>query len=104
MKVSNGVKKSLDAKEIINILKKQGSILKKYGVRKIGLFGSYASGRQKRNSDIDFLAEFDKPNFNDFMDLVFFLENLFGKKVELITKGNLSPYIQPYVEKEIKWI
>jgi len=37
------------------------------------------------------------------MDLVFSLEDLLGKKVELITNGNLSPYIQPYVEKEVRW-
>jgi predicted nucleotidyltransferase len=38
------------------------------------------------------------------MDLVFYLEDLFGRKVELITNGSLSPYIQPYVEKEVKWL
>jgi predicted nucleotidyltransferase len=37
------------------------------------------------------------------MDLAFFLEDLFGKKVELITEGSLSPYIRPYVEKEVRW-
>jgi hypothetical protein len=37
------------------------------------------------------------------MGLVFDLEGLFGKKVELITNGSLSPYIQPHVEKEVRW-
>jgi predicted nucleotidyltransferase len=37
------------------------------------------------------------------MDLTFSLEDLFRKRVELITNGSLSPYIEPYVEKEVKW-
>jgi uncharacterized protein len=95
--------KKLTDKIIFDELRKNREIFKKYRVKKIGLFGSYARGEQDKNSDIDFLIEFEKPNFDNFMDLSFYLENLFGRKVELITNGNLSPYIQPYVEKEVKW-
>jgi hypothetical protein len=87
----------------MNMLKDHSEILQKYGVKRIGLFGSFVRGEQKKNSDIDFLVEFEKPIFENFMDLAFYLEELFGRKVELITNGNLSPYIQPYVEKEVKW-
>jgi hypothetical protein len=87
----------------MSLLKKHSDILKKYKVKRIGLFGSYVRGEQKSHSDIDFLVEFEEPNFDNFMDLVFSLEDLFSKKVELITNGNLSPYIQPYVEKEVRW-
>jgi len=95
--------KNLNSDEIIRILKENRDVLIKYGVKKIGLFGSFVRNEQKDNSDIDFLVEFEKPNFDDFMDLAFFLEDLFGRKVELITNGSLSPYILPYIEKEIKW-
>ena len=95
--------KELNDKEIVNIINKNSDILRKYGVKKLELFGSYVKGEQKNDSDIDFLVEFNKPNFENFMDLVFFLEDLFGKKVELITKGSLSPHIEPYVEKELVW-
>ncbi len=95
--------KILTAEEIMRKLNKHSNVLKKYKVRKIGLFGSYARGEQKSDSDIDFIVEFENPTFDNFMDLVFFLEDLFIKKVELITNGSLSPYIQPYVEKEVKW-
>lgn len=95
--------KKLTDKKIMSLLKKHNDILKKYKVRRIGLFGSYVRGEQKRKSDIDFLVEFEEANFDNFMDLVFSLEDLFSKKVELITNGNLSPYIQPYVEKEVRW-
>ncbi|MDQ1318582.1 MAG: uncharacterized protein QG588_2244 [Candidatus Poribacteria bacterium] len=89
--------------KILKTLKEHNDVLQKYGVKRIGLFGSYVRDEQNKNSDIDFLVEFMKPNFDDFMDLNFYLEELFGKKVDLITNGSLSPYIRPYVEKEIKW-
>ena len=98
MKIHN-----ISSEKIINMLKDHNEILRKYEVKRIGLFGSYARGDQKKNSDIDFLVEFEKPVFENFMDLTFYLEELFGRKIELITNGNLSPYIQPYVEKEVKW-
>ncbi len=95
--------KKLTDTVILETLEKNKEILKKYGVKKIGLFGSFARGEQKKNSDIDFLVEFENPNFDDFMNLVFYLEDLFDRKVELITNGSISPYIQPYIEKEVRW-
>ena len=96
-------RRRLTGKEVISLLKRYKDLLKKYKVKRTGLFGSYARGEQKRDSDIDFLVEFEEPNFDNFMDLVFSLESLFKKKVELITNGSLSPYIEPYVEKEVRW-
>jgi len=95
--------KELTDKEIIDVINKNSDILRKYGVKKLELFGSYVKGEQKNDSDIDFLVEFEKPDFDSFMDLAFFLEDLFERKVELITKGSLSPHIEPYVEKELVW-
>lgn len=103
--------KKLTDREIIQALRGHSDILRKYKVKRIGLFGSYVRREQKKESDIDFLVEFDmskydenfKGLFDNFMDLTFYLEDLFGKKVELITNGSLSPYIQPYVEKEVRW-
>jgi len=95
--------KELTDKEIVNVINKNSDILKKYGVKKLELFGSYVKGEQKNDSDIDFLVEFRKPDFENFMDLAFFLEDIFGRKVELITQGSLSPFIEPYIEKELIW-
>ncbi len=90
-------------KEIFKLLEYNVDLLEKFKVRRIGLFGSFARGEQKKNSDIDFLVEFYEPTFDNFIDLLFSLEDLFGRKVELITDGSLSPYLQPFVEKEVKW-
>lgn len=97
------LRKNLNAKMIMDILKKNRDFLKKFQVRKIGLFGSYLKGREDSRSDIDFLVDFENPSYDNFMELVFCLENFFHKKIELITKGNLSPYIAPFVEKEVQW-
>ena len=78
-------------------------IKSKYDVKKIGIFGSYAKGQQNEESDVDVLVEFEKPTFDNFMELVFFLEDLFGKKVDLLTPKSLSPYMRPYIEKEVVW-
>ena len=105
------IKTDLTEDKIIRLLNEHRNILRKFKVKRIGLFGSYVRGEQKRQSDIDFLVEFDLTAFGEnfdgyydnFIDLVSDLEDLFGKKVDLITIGSLSPYIQPYVEKEVKW-
>lgn len=101
----------LTDKEVMKILRENRDVLRKYDIKRIGLFGSYVRGEQKENSDIDLLVEFDMSTFDsnftglfdNFIELAFYLEELFGRKVDLITNGSLSPYIQPYVEKEVKW-
>jgi predicted nucleotidyltransferase len=96
-------KAALDAEKIIATLEHHRAILKKYNVVRIGLFGSYAKGKGDAKSDIDFLVEFKRPSCDGFLELIFRLEEIFGKRVDLITKGNLSPYMQPYVSKEVQW-
>lgn len=96
-------KHALTTDIIFNILKENSGLLKKLSVKKIGVFGSHARGDQKLKSDVDFLVEFEKPTFDNFMDLVFSLEKYLGRKVDLITEGSLSPYIRPHVEKEVRW-
>jgi len=90
--------------DLIEILKKHGrEIRERYGVKRIGVFGSYARGEQKKTSDIDVLVEFDKPTFDNFMNLSFYLEALLGKEVDLVTTKGMSQYIIPIVEKEVVW-
>jgi hypothetical protein len=87
---------------VIEILKRHEEEIKgKYRVKKIGVFGSYVRGEQKDTSDIDILVEFNEPTFDNFMGLVFFLEDLFNKDVDLVTTKGMSPYIRPFVEREV---
>jgi predicted nucleotidyltransferase len=89
--------------DVVASLKAARKMLRRFGVRRIGLFGSFARGDQTADSDLDFLVELEKPSFSNFMDLAFYLEDRFGRRVELITNGNLSPYIAPVVEQEVRW-
>ena len=76
-------------------------IKERYGVRRIGVFGSYVRGDQKATSDIDVLVEFEKPTFDNFMDLVFYLEELFGKRVDLLTIEGVKGIRIKEIAKEI---
>lgn len=101
--MKNMNKLSLTPSRIMTILRRNEKQLKTYSVKRLGLFGSYVRGDQKSDSDLDFLVELRKPAFNNFMDLCFFLEDTFGQKVDLVTRSDLSPYLRPYVEDEVKW-
>ena len=71
-------------------------------VLKAYLFGSYARGEADRKSDIDILVELD---YSQKIGMAFFgmeaeLEELVGKKVDLLTSEGLSPYVKPYIEAD----
>lgn len=96
-------KPRLTKAQILKELRKNDSRLRQYSVRRIGLFGSYARGQQKRGSDVDFLVEFNKPTYDNFYDLSVSLERMFGRRVEVVTPLGLSNRMKPFVEKEIVW-
>lgn len=93
----------LSLNEVFSVLEKNRESIRGFGVKRLGLFGSCVRGEFKGGSDLDFLVEFDKPTFKNFMGLSFLLEDLFKTKVDLITPEGLSPYMKPYIEKEVKW-
>jgi predicted nucleotidyltransferase len=74
------------------------------GVRNIGLFGSFIRGEQISLSDVDMLVEFmpEKHTFDNFMEVAFLLEELLGRKVEVVTPEALSPYIGPHILREVE--
>ena len=91
--------------DILDALYQSGSRQKAFGVRRIGLFGSFVRGEQRPESDIDLLVEFEpeKKTFDAFMELSFFLDDLLLHRVELVTLESLSPYIGPYILKEVEY-
>jgi predicted nucleotidyltransferase len=97
--------KNPDTKDdILNCLLQQRTQLAALGVASIGLFGSFVRGEQTTSSDIDILVEFapDLHTFDNFMELSFLLEDLLGRKVDMVTPEALSPYIGPYILKEVE--
>ena len=90
---------------IFSLLEKNQSILSRYGVEQIGLFGSYVRNEQSDASDIDLLVEFSrgKKSLHNLVSLADDLEKLFGKRVEIVTKESLSPYIGPHILREVQY-
>jgi uncharacterized protein len=97
-------RKELNKQEILSRLAENSALLRKFHVSRIGLFGSYARQEQKKRSDIDLLVEFDAATFDNFMNLVFAMERLFRKKIDLVMQESLSPYIKPLIEQEVIWL
>ena len=94
---------TLSTEAINELLNSHKELLQKYKVKRICLFGSYARQSQNKRSDIDFLVEFEKPSFDNYMDLLLSLERLFGKSIDLVTHNGLSPHMRPYIENEVRW-
>ncbi len=95
--------KEYTANEILEILRNHKSLLTKYKVKRIGLFGSQSRNQTNNESDIDFLVDFEEKTFDNFIELAFDLEDLFGRKVDLLTENGISPYILPLIKNDIRW-
>lgn len=92
--------------KILKILKTNLPYLnEKYGVGKIGLFGSYSRGEAKVGGDIDLLVEFERPiGFFKFIELEDYLSGKLGAKVELVADDALKPLIRPRVMEDIVYV
>jgi predicted nucleotidyltransferase len=92
--------------KIIEILKQQRPYLtSQFGVKRIGLFGSYLSRKHRKKSDIDILIEFEKPiGFFGFLELEEYLKKLLKIDVDLVSKKALKPNIGKYILKEVIYI
>jgi uncharacterized protein len=90
--------------EVLSAIAANSDRIKSYGVDRMGIFGSFSKGTFTEASDVDFLVEFypDKKSFDNFIDLSFFLENLLGRKVEIITPQSLSKFIGAHILKEVE--
>jgi predicted nucleotidyltransferase len=91
--------------EVFGLLRKHSPQLRLYGVKRCGLFGSFVRGKQNEASDVDLLVEFEdgQKSFDNFMRTAFFLEEVLGRKVELLTPESLSPYIGPRILSEVEY-
>jgi uncharacterized protein len=90
---------------ISEIISQNKAIFQSFGVKKLGLFGSMVRDENTENSDIDLLVEFQdgKKTFDNFMDLSFILEDLFDKKIDLVTPESLSDNLKAHIFPEVKY-
>ncbi|MRG47079.1 nucleotidyltransferase [Chitinophaga sp. SYP-B3965] len=92
---------------LLHRLSTHGDKIKAFGVKELGLFGSFKKDTNIHNdSDVDFLIEFEKgqKSYDNFMGVSTYLEELLGRKVELVTPQSLSKYIGPHILKEVEQV
>lgn len=89
--------------EIIKMLKSNLDNIEKFSVSKIGLFGSFAREEQNDESDVDILVEFEDghENFDNYMDLKFYLEELFERKVDVVVFDSIKPSLRPGIIRSV---
>ncbi|MDE0014511.1 MAG: nucleotidyltransferase family protein [Candidatus Poribacteria bacterium] len=93
----------LTKEKITDILSKKSEYLAEaYGVKRIGLFGSYAKGTYTEASDIDIIVEFETPLGFRFMEFADYLEELLGKPVDVLTVGGLQGIRVPHIAQSIR--
>lgn len=81
----------LTAQTIVDTLNQNAERFHAFGATRIGLFGSYLNDCATPASDIDLLVSFELPDFDRYMEMKFFLEDLFGRKVDLVIEDDLKP-------------
>lgn len=93
-------------RQALDLLEQHRSELQRFGVSRCGLFGSFSRDEADDQSDVDVLVAFEpgKKTFDNFMDLAFFLEEAFGRSVDLVTVESLSPYIGPHILREVEYV
>jgi predicted nucleotidyltransferase len=84
---------------------KISSFLKKHGATKVSVFGSYARGEEKPESDIDVLVEFaERKSLLTLVNIELELSDYLGKKVDILTEKSISPYLIDEIKKEARVI
>lgn len=93
-------------KPMHEVLKQYLSLIQStYSVKSLGVFGSFVREEATESSDLDILVEFEgAPTFRKYMDLKFFLEDLFGRKVDLVIQADIKPQIREQILKEVVYV
>jgi len=87
--------------DVVQKLAARKEALAAMGVRSLSVFGSVARDEATAESDVDILVDFGGPaSFDAYMDLKFYLEELLGARVDLVTERGLKPRVRPYVQQD----
>jgi len=90
----------------LRLLSEHKSIfIERFGVIRIALFGSVARNQARADSDVDILVAFDGPATADqYFNTQFYLEDILGCPVDLVTEKALRPELMPYVKQEARYV
>jgi uncharacterized protein len=99
--ISQIYEKPLTAETVLQTLREQPNLFETFQIKSLALFGSVARNQATAASDLDFLVEFDAdPTLTLYMNLKFFLEDLFQRNVDLVIKTDIKPQIREIVIQE----
>lgn len=88
--------------KVLSLLKEHLKEIKGFKIQKISIFGSVARNQDSPQSDIDILVKFEEPtSFDQYMDLKFFLEDLLGRRVDLVTEDAIRIELKHFIEKDL---
>ena len=79
------------------------SLRLRFGVERIGLFGSCLRGDATDGSDMDLLVEFREKTFENYMGLKFFFEDRLGRRVDLVTRSSIKPRLRERILQEVEY-
>jgi predicted nucleotidyltransferase len=92
----------MDKDQTLALLAQHKPVLaERFGVRRLALFGSVARGTARDDSDVDVLVAFDgPPDADQYFGVQFYIEDLLGRPVDLVTETALRDRLRPYVERD----
>jgi predicted nucleotidyltransferase len=93
-------------KELIDRILASQQQIRSYGVQRLGIFGSFVRDQAKESSDVDFFIDFDieYKTLKNFVGLAHFLQDLLGRKAEIVTPQSLNKYIGKYITQEVEQV
>lgn len=93
----------MDKSQVLDLLRTQIEVTRqRFGAKHISVFGSAARDELNETSDIDVLVEFDGlPTFDNYMGLKFFLQDLFKRRVDLVTRDSIKPRMRQIIERDL---
>jgi len=87
--------------EILRRLALHRADLRRLGARRLGLFGSFARNEARPDSDVDVVVDLDQHGFDRYMDLKLFLEDLFGRRVDLVLIDRIKPALRERILRDV---
>lgn len=95
---------ALNRNTIVKKLLQHQKELNSFGIRKLGLFGSASKNKATSKSDLDFIVDFKEKNFDNYMGLKIYLEDLFHRRVDLVLPNTIKPRLRRTILKETKYV
>ena len=90
--------------DVVKILESKRAAIQGYSVKSLALFGSAARNRLRKKSDVDILVQFEQPTWANYIGLKFYLQDLLGREVDLVTPKGLKPAVRLSVEKDLFYV